>query len=165
MKRKNLTPPASIATPHTAVETGSSIHCHRRQTSLHDAGRAAGVLRRVRCRLVAAGAARDAREAVGTLERSSSGTQPRLAAPGSKEIKTMPFGAGRRSCPGAGLGILHVKMFLARRADSWLRVGCCPVEVHLTEENGFFNVMKAPHHARRRDWWDAATLAVLYKTW
>ncbi|TVU00709.1 hypothetical protein EJB05_53857, partial [Eragrostis curvula] len=33
--------------------------------------------------------------------------------PGRKEIRMMPFGAGRRTCPGAGFGMLHVKKFLA----------------------------------------------------
>lgn len=69
--------------------------------------------------------------------------------PGSKEIKMMPFGAGRRSCPGAGLGMLHIKMFLAAviREFEW-----APVADHgaidLSEKNGFFKVMKTPLRAR-----------------
>ncbi|GJN38385.1 hypothetical protein PR202_gb27421 [Eleusine coracana subsp. coracana] len=47
--------------------------------------------------------------------------------PGSKEkIKMMPFGAGRRYCPGAGQGVLHVKMFLAVLVHEfeWTHDGC-----------------------------------------
>ncbi|WVZ51254.1 hypothetical protein U9M48_002414 [Paspalum notatum var. saurae] len=35
------------------------------------------------------------------------------AVPGPKEIKMMPFGAGRRHCPAVGLAMIHVACFLA----------------------------------------------------
>ncbi|KAJ9678319.1 hypothetical protein PVL29_020473 [Vitis rotundifolia] len=36
---------------------------------------------------------------------------------GSKEIKMMPFGAGRRICPGYGLGILYLEFFVAENVN------------------------------------------------
>jgi cytochrome P450 len=66
----------------------------------------------------------------------------------NKEIRMMPFGAGRRFCPGMGLAMLHVKLFLAAlvREFEWAPV---PGEkVDLTELDGFFKTMKKPLRAR-----------------
>ncbi|XP_042487036.1 cytochrome P450 89A2-like [Macadamia integrifolia] len=44
---------------------------------------------------------------------------------GSREIKMMPLSAGRRICPGLGLGTLHLEYFLATLIGSckWVAVG------------------------------------------
>ncbi|KAL6629696.1 hypothetical protein ACP70R_029461 [Stipagrostis hirtigluma subsp. patula] len=68
---------------------------------------------------------------------------------GSREIKMMPFGAGRRMCPGYTLGMLHVEFLVGSlvRELEWLP----PVEgeaVNMTEMLDFTTVMKHPLRAR-----------------
>ncbi|KAL6885462.1 hypothetical protein ACP4OV_010241 [Aristida adscensionis] len=68
--------------------------------------------------------------------------------PGPKEIKMMPFGAGRRYCPGAVMGMTHVKCFLAAllREFEWPPPGDAGVD--MAEHDGFFKSMKTPLRAR-----------------
>jgi cytochrome P450 family 89 subfamily A len=63
---------------------------------------------------------------------------------GSKEIKMMPFGAGRRVCPGMALALLHLEYFVANlvREFQWREVP--GEEVDLTEKLEFTVVMKRP---------------------
>ncbi|MQL97122.1 hypothetical protein Taro_029806 [Colocasia esculenta] len=67
---------------------------------------------------------------------------------GSREIKMMPFGVGRRICPGLGLAMLHLEYFVANlvRAFEWKPVD--GEEVDLTEKLEFTVVMKNPLSAR-----------------
>uniref|UniRef100_A0ACD5V7U4 Uncharacterized protein n=1 Tax=Avena sativa TaxID=4498 RepID=A0ACD5V7U4_AVESA len=69
--------------------------------------------------------------------------------PGPKEIKMMPFGAGRRACPGGGLATMHVRSFLAAlvREFEWAAPPSSGGGVDLTEVDGFFKVMKTPLRA------------------
>ncbi|CAL5028868.1 unnamed protein product [Urochloa decumbens] len=71
------------------------------------------------------------------------------AVPGPKEIRMMPFGAGRRYCPGAGMGMMHVKCFLAAlvREFEWAPAADRGGVVDFTELDGFFKVMKTPLRA------------------
>ncbi|XP_072997812.1 cytochrome P450 89A2-like [Typha latifolia] len=63
---------------------------------------------------------------------------------GSREIKMMPFGAGRRICPGLELAMLHLHFFVANlvREFEWLPVE--GKEVDLAEKQEFTWVMKNP---------------------
>jgi cytochrome P450 len=67
---------------------------------------------------------------------------------GSKEIKMMPFGAGRRVCPGMALALLHLEYFVANlvREFEWREAD--GEEVDLTEKLEFTVVMKRPLKAR-----------------
>jgi cytochrome P450 len=57
---------------------------------------------------------------------------------GTREIKMMPFGAGRRVCPGMELALLHVGYFVANlvREFEWLEADGDEA-VHLAEYHGF----------------------------
>lgn len=63
---------------------------------------------------------------------------------GTKEVKMMPFGAGRRICPAWSLGTLHINMLLAKMvlAFRWLPVPNYPPDP--TETFAFTVVMKNP---------------------
>jgi cytochrome P450 len=67
---------------------------------------------------------------------------------GSKEIKMMPFGAGRRVCPGMALALMHLEYFVANlvREFEWREAD--GEEVDLTEKLEFTVVMKRPLKAR-----------------
>jgi cytochrome P450 family 89 subfamily A len=67
---------------------------------------------------------------------------------GSKEIKMMPFGVGRRVCPGMVLALLHLEYFVANlvREFEWREVD--GKEVDLTEKLEFTVVMKRPLKSR-----------------
>uniref|UniRef100_A0ACD5T9T9 Uncharacterized protein n=1 Tax=Avena sativa TaxID=4498 RepID=A0ACD5T9T9_AVESA len=67
---------------------------------------------------------------------------------GSKEIKMMPFGAGRRMCPGIDVSLLHVNLLVATmvRAFEWSEMPGEPVDFTATLE--LTMVMKRPLRAR-----------------
>lgn len=63
---------------------------------------------------------------------------------GFKEIKMLPFGAGRRVCPAISMAVLHLEYFVANlvRDFKWtLEEGC---EVDMSEKQTFTIVMKNP---------------------
>ncbi|WCJ27746.1 Cytochrome P450 superfamily protein [Euphorbia peplus] len=65
---------------------------------------------------------------------------------GSREIKMMPFGVGRRICPGYGLAMLHLEYFVANLVwkYEWKAVN---EDVDLSEKQEFTVVMKNPLQA------------------
>uniref|UniRef100_A0A7C9F359 Cytochrome P450 89A2-like n=1 Tax=Opuntia streptacantha TaxID=393608 RepID=A0A7C9F359_OPUST len=65
----------------------------------------------------------------------------------SREIKMMPFGAGRRICPGFGLAILHLEYFVANLVSKFEWAAAKGHEVDLSEKQEFTIVMKHPLHA------------------
>ncbi|KAL6659455.1 hypothetical protein ACP70R_003495 [Stipagrostis hirtigluma subsp. patula] len=72
-----------------------------------------------------------------------------VAAGSAGEIRMMPFGAGRRMCPGMGIAMLHLGYFVANlvREFEWAEAGGDHA-VDLRPHVGFFTVMKRPLRAR-----------------
>ncbi|XWS08880.1 hypothetical protein CRYUN_Cryun40dG0038400 [Craigia yunnanensis] len=66
---------------------------------------------------------------------------------GSKEIKMIPFGAGRRICPAIGLAMLHLEYFVANLVWSFAWKAVDGDDVDLSEKQEFTMVMKTPLQA------------------
>ncbi|XP_030459689.1 cytochrome P450 89A2-like [Syzygium oleosum] len=69
---------------------------------------------------------------------------------GSREIKMMPFGVGRRICPGYGLAMLHLEYFVANLVWLFRWRTAAGEEVDLSEKQEFSIVMKNPLTAQVR---------------
>ncbi|KAF9681917.1 hypothetical protein SADUNF_Sadunf05G0053100 [Salix dunnii] len=67
---------------------------------------------------------------------------------GSREIKMMPFGAGRRICPGYGLAMLHLEYFVANLIWKFEWKAVEGDDVDLSEKEEFTVVMKNPLRAQ-----------------
>ncbi|XP_042482351.1 cytochrome P450 89A2-like [Macadamia integrifolia] len=61
---------------------------------------------------------------------------------GSREIKMMPFGAGRRICPGLGIGTLHLEYFLVNLSRTYKWVAVDGQDVDMSEKQEFTWEMK-----------------------
>lgn len=64
---------------------------------------------------------------------------------GSKEatkVKMIPFGAGRRVCPGMGYAMVNLEYFLANMVTAFEWYPVKGEEVDLTAEHGFFTTMR-----------------------
>ncbi|KAJ3693432.1 hypothetical protein LUZ60_008912 [Juncus effusus] len=67
---------------------------------------------------------------------------------GSREIKTMPFGVGRRICPGLTLALIHLEYFVVNLVKEFEWKSADGEEVDLSEKREFTVVMKNPLKAR-----------------
>ncbi|OMP03718.1 Cytochrome P450 [Corchorus capsularis] len=64
---------------------------------------------------------------------------------GIREIKMIPFGVGRRMCPGYGLALLHLEYFVANMVLNFKwAAGNVDQKVDLSEKHEFTTVMKNP---------------------
>ncbi|KAI3845707.1 hypothetical protein MKW92_038051 [Papaver armeniacum] len=63
---------------------------------------------------------------------------------GNKEIKMIPFGAGRRMCPAAGLAMLILEYFVANLVKEFKWTAKAGDDVDLSEKQEFTVVMKNP---------------------
>ncbi|KAM4069398.1 hypothetical protein ACB094_12G087000 [Castanea mollissima] len=77
-------------------------------------------------------------------ERFLSGDDGVFDITGSREIKMMPFGAGRRMCPASGLAILHLEYFVANLVWNFEWRAVDGDEVDLSGKQEFTMVMKNP---------------------
>ncbi|KAL5578883.1 hypothetical protein UlMin_011325 [Ulmus minor] len=77
-------------------------------------------------------------------ERFLDGDGVNVDVTGTREVKMLPFGAGRRICPAWTLGTLHINLLLAKmvQAFKWLPVPNAPPDP--TETFAFTVVMKDP---------------------
>ncbi|OMP00027.1 Cytochrome P450 [Corchorus olitorius] len=82
------------------------------------------------------------------LNSEKKGTVEMFDITGSREIKMMPFGAGRRICPGLGLAMLHLEYFVANLVWKFEWKAVDGDEVSLEEKQEFTVVMKTPLQAQ-----------------
>ncbi|MCO5553078.1 hypothetical protein L7F22_006599 [Adiantum nelumboides] len=66
---------------------------------------------------------------------------------GTKEVRMIPFGAGRRICPGLGLASMHLELFVARLVQNFVWAHPSGTAVDLDEKPGFTVRMKYPLRA------------------
>ncbi|KAH7671813.1 Cytochrome P450 E-class group I protein [Dioscorea alata] len=67
---------------------------------------------------------------------------------GKCETKMMPFGIGRRICPGSGLGLLHLEYFVANLIKKFEWKNVDGEKINLSEKMEFTMAMEKPLHAR-----------------
>uniref|UniRef100_A0A2P2LAK2 Cytochrome P450 89A2-like n=1 Tax=Rhizophora mucronata TaxID=61149 RepID=A0A2P2LAK2_RHIMU len=66
---------------------------------------------------------------------------------GNREIKMMPFGAGRRMCPGYHLAMLHLEYYVANLVWNFKWTAADGDDIDLSEKQEFTTVMKHPLEA------------------
>ncbi|KAI3898482.1 hypothetical protein MKW92_006331 [Papaver armeniacum] len=63
---------------------------------------------------------------------------------GNKEVKMIPFGAGRRMCPASGLAMLHLEYFVANLIKEFKWSAKVGDDIDFSEKQEFTVVMKNP---------------------
>ncbi|KAI3843055.1 hypothetical protein MKX03_018310 [Papaver bracteatum] len=63
---------------------------------------------------------------------------------GNKEVKMIPFGAGRRMCPAFGLAMLHLEYFVANFIKEFKWTANVGDDIDFSEKQEFTTVMKNP---------------------
>ncbi|MCL7038911.1 hypothetical protein MKW94_023127 [Papaver nudicaule] len=63
---------------------------------------------------------------------------------GNKEVKMIPFGAGRRMCPAFGMAMLHLEYFVANLIKEFKWTAKVGDDIDLSEKQEFTIVMKNP---------------------
>ncbi|KAL5767596.1 hypothetical protein ACOSQ2_014379 [Xanthoceras sorbifolium] len=81
------------------------------------------------------------------LKSEENGEQVVVDITGSREIKMMPFGVGRRICPALGLAMLHLEYFVANLIWRYQWKAVDGDEICLEEKHQFTMVMKIPLQA------------------
>ncbi|XP_047322424.1 cytochrome P450 89A2-like [Impatiens glandulifera] len=67
---------------------------------------------------------------------------------GSREIKMMPFGAGRRICPGMNLALIHLEYFVANLIKNFEWKAADEKDIDMSEKQEFTTVMNTPLQAK-----------------
>ncbi|XP_074578961.1 cytochrome P450 89A2-like [Curcuma longa] len=130
-------PPAKSLLPHTATAEGETLGGYRIPKTVQIVFEATGV---------GWDESWEDAEAFRPERWEEEGVEAALS---GREMRMMPFGAGRRACPAAGLAMLHLRYLVANLVWKWeWKAELEGEEVDMAEKMEFVAVMKNPLRAR-----------------
>ncbi|KAG6494336.1 cytochrome P450 89A2-like [Zingiber officinale] len=129
-------PPAKFLLPHTATAEGATLAGYRIPKTAQIIFEAAGV---------GWEESWEDAEAFRPERWEEEGVEAALS---GREMRMMPFGAGRRACPAAALAMLHLRYLVANLVWKWEWKAELEEEVDMAEKEEFVVVMKTPLKAR-----------------